>query len=68
MALLLKTGEPFLCVADICFKNLVADSGKMGRWEQVGLPTRIPFSHFPHFECYSYWSNFLRVNSDFIMH
>ena len=65
MALLLKTGEPFLCVADICFKNLVADNGKMGKWELVRLPTRIPFSHF---KCYSYRSNFLRVNSDFIMH
>ena len=27
-----KQGSRFLCVADICFKNLVVVNGKMGKW------------------------------------
>ncbi len=37
-ALLLQTGEPFfLCIVDVCLRNLEIVSGKMGKWELVGF-------------------------------
>ena len=37
--LLLQAGEPslFICVIDVCIKNLEIVSGKMGKWELVGF-------------------------------